>query len=382
MYLFHTCIRAFVKGNLGDDLFIYTLCQRYPDTKFYICGEKQYRALFLPLKNLTYVADDSFLIKWFFRGLNCVPILFNMIGKKKRIAKLSCFNFISRFSRYNILISGSLFMEIGDETFKENSFTRQEKRYYRRRPYVLGCNFGPYHSEAYRQFYEGMFKKASQVSFRDQYSCGLFSGDNIYYAPDILFGLEQEAVLLPVYKDYILISVLNPGKDSLDNFDYRKSDYFRKLEEFIQYAINKKEKIVLLGFCNFQRDDMFIHDLVQKIGINSETHDIITVCYPDITYKEALGYFTNAKAVIATRYHAMIIGWVFGRRVFPISYNEKMRHVIEELTPGMLYAETDTVNAINNDIIYSALSEGTVLSGELLKTEAAGHFHKLDLVLK
>ena len=77
MKFFDTCIRAFVMGNLGDDLFIITLCNRYPHEKFVMCGEKTYRHIFSSVENLTYVTTDTFFHKWFMRVRNIVPKLLN-----------------------------------------------------------------------------------------------------------------------------------------------------------------------------------------------------------------------------------------------------------------------------------------------------------------
>ena len=46
---------AYDKQNLGDDLFIYTICNRYPKTKFYLWSDEQNKEIFKKVKNrITY----------------------------------------------------------------------------------------------------------------------------------------------------------------------------------------------------------------------------------------------------------------------------------------------------------------------------------------
>ena len=45
-------IIAYVNGNLGDDLFVKILCERYPNQKFLLCGPKKYKDYFEYLDNL------------------------------------------------------------------------------------------------------------------------------------------------------------------------------------------------------------------------------------------------------------------------------------------------------------------------------------------
>lgn len=384
MFFFDTCIRAFVKGNLGDDLFIHVLCERYPNTHFWLCGEKKFRHCFSSLPNLSYVSVDSGLIKWLFRIIYILPFSVNFLlrklHRKNLFVKYTCFDFISRHSRHNVLISGSIFMEAPGHDFSMSPYYKKEQRYYKSEPYVIGCNFGPYHSLGYLEFYANCFKDATQVCFRDNYSFSLFNGNNIQVAPDILFCYPSVAAIKPELKDYILISVINLNKDGENNSSVAQA-YIEALKKVIATLISYEQNIVLMGFCRDQKDDAIITQLQEFF---SEYSRLYAVNYPDISCHEATGYLAGAKYIIASRYHAMILGWLFGKKVFPISYNEKMQHVIEDLAPDTFYITTDSLDTLNSTDIWEDIlsSHNTFTDINSAVENAFLHFSALDKILK
>lgn len=388
MKIYDNCIRAFVKGNLGDDLFIYTLCKRYPNQKFVICGEEKYKYLFNNISNLKYIAEDSFFRKWLFRAIKLPAWLTNKVCEKFKINK--CFRyyhsntFVYEHSKNNILVSGSIFMELG-EGFVMNPYYKGEIKYYGKHPYVMGCNFGPYRTKAYKAFYKKCFQSAAQVSFRDEYSYSLFEDlNNTSFAPDILFNVDTKGVKVSDEKDYVLISVLNPCKDDTTGGNKLVENYIEKMAVISDKLINSEKKILFMGFCEFQGDGEIISRIIKKMkkteDMNGSVKNIKVVKYPEITVEEALGYIKNSEFVIATRYHAMILAEVFNKPVLPVVYNEKMVHVIEDITPSMEYISIDECEKWNCDLIVENILNGSYKTYNIGATtkKAEKHFEKLD----
>lgn len=386
MKLYDNCIRAFIKGNLGDDLFIYTLCKRYPEQNFVICGEKKYRHLFENIKNLKYISEDSFFRKWTFRVIKLPAWIGNRLCKRLNIN--SCFRYyhssdsVYAHSRNNILVSGSIFMEIGGK-FSINPYYKGEIKYYSKKPYVMGCNFGPYETNEYRSFYEKCFKNASQVSFRDEYSYSLFKNlENVSFAPDILFNTNTKSAEEPEIREYVLVSVLNPCKD--EGFENSKLTemYIDRMAKISDKLRKAGKKIVFIGFCEFQKDGQVIERIIEKM--NGEKKDIKVVKYPEITIDEALGYIKKSEFVIATRYHAMILAEVFKRPVLPVIYNEKMLHVIEDITPDMSYISINECEKWDCDEIAENIINKKYIMYDMTESikNAEKHFEKLDRCLK
>lgn len=382
MILFNTCIKAYVNGNLGDDLFIHVLCRRYPATNFVMCGEKRFRKNFLSIKNLKYFSVDTVCMKWIFRFINLVPWIFNycrkILNKKEKYPMYRCFEFLSRHSSHNILISGSLFIEVDNEVFEVTPFYKNEIIYYQLHPYVIGCNFGPFHNERYRSFYEMCFKDAKYICFRDKYSCALFPGMGIEYAPDILFTYDTRIYKKPVIQNYVLISVINLHKDGFSDIEAEKA-YENALIVLVQRLRERGEKVVILGFCKKQRDNEIIGSIVKHFP---DEKGLLTYNYPDITYQEAVGFIAEAKFVVASRYHAMILGWLYGKRILPIVYNQKMQHVIDDLISGIPYTTVEELKKSSAGFLYERYEEATqqkhIPDGNEAAEKAQKHFEKLD----
>lgn len=381
MKMFDVCIRAFVKGNLGDDLFIDTLCRRYPNTKFVLCGERAYKGCFRDISNLTYVSYDSFACRMIFRTMKLPVLVFNKVSKKlglKRfIPYFGCEQFLQSVSKVNVLISGSIFMEVPGHKFAMSPYYLGEVNYYKKRPYVIGCNFGPYYNEEYRQFYQERFEEASQVCFRERHSLELFHGENVGCGTDILFSYPKKECILPVEKDYVAISVLDLNKDNGEGSE-RSQKYIMAMSALVQNLLEAGEKIVLMGFCEAQRDHIVIEKIYEACGRNQ---GITIYNYPEKNYREMVGVLAGAKAIVSTRYHGMILGWLYGKRVLPVIYSSKMQHVIEDadlqietcdlmkedLTPEALIGAYNRMMAGSYDINIEALIEGAKM-----------HFQKLD----
>lgn len=378
MKMHKNCVRAFVKSNLGDDLFLYVLCSRYTKEKFIVCGFHEFQKSISDIRNLRYVSIDQPVTKWAFRILNFIPILFNQVCKKIKgktlLRKIRCFDVVSALCENNILISGSLFIENEQE---KNIYYKNEEKYYARHPYVLGCNFGPYYTMEYLDRHRKLFEKAKQVSFRDSYSKNLFCWSQITWYPDILFSYPKEKCERPDMENYILISVLDSGKDLSDT-----SMSAEKYTDFMIKLVNRltaaSEKVVLMGFCKEQGDHIVCNKICEGV---MEKQRVLVLNYPEIHYNQAVGYIANAKYVVATRYHAMILGWLYEKNVYPIVYNEKMKHVIEDISDKIVYSDINDLNdGTIEKIIQSIKEEKFTLHDQVRYAieKSEMHFEKLD----
>lgn len=367
------CIRGFVAGNLGDDLFFITLCHRYPGTQFVLCGEKKYKHLFESVKNLRYVSTDEWYLSILIRLLKLPAWSLNHILQachiRYRFPVFDYFTMISQNSTVNLLLSGSLFIESPDGANINDPYYRRERAYYRNRPYVIGCNFGPYYTNRYYEFYQRCFHLARQVSFRDHWSAELFPYDHVSWAPDVLFTYEKEDALLPQEKGYVLICVADLLKDQHKNADKkelrnRQINYENALVQLMISKLKLKKEVVLMGFCRSQGDHVVIDRLMEAVNKEYKVTpgSIRTVIYPDITYRQAVGLCAGAGLIVATRFHAMILGWLYGKRVIPIVYSSKMLHVIEDLNESIDYVTTEELEQ-QPEKLCQIMQEGRV--GEL-----------------
>lgn len=194
-------IYAYDHINLGDDLFVRTLVNRYPLVQFFLWSDKKNISIFQDCKNLKIIDKNSRYVK-FLRKLR--PSFAARYQEKWKVK-----------SDAVIYIGGSIFMEYSTWRNTVAWWNYQAQHY---KFYVLGANFGPYETESYREAMGAMMKGLQDVCFRDRYSYELFCKDvkTVRQAPDILFGYSMPNIRQK--KKQVYISVINCEKKKMENF--------------------------------------------------------------------------------------------------------------------------------------------------------------------
>lgn len=193
--------------------------------------------------------------------------------------------------------------------------------------YLMGANFGPYKDEAYYQQYREIFQNYADVSFREQYSYDLFKDlDNVRLAPDIIFQLKYSGGKAPVVTGKTLaISVIKPSSKALDGFD---NLYYEKMKDVAIYFIQQGYDVHFMSFCQHEGDQEAISLILNLIPAELQAHTHAHLYKTDMD--EILAVLSGASCIVASRFHAMILGWVFGKPVFPVAYSNKMINVMQD----------------------------------------------------
>lgn len=352
---------AYDKQNLGDDLFIHTITKRYPHVRFYMLSNKENRRTFASLPNLRIVDRDSRFVR-FMNKLR--PSLF---ARYKAWLEKRC--------DAVVYIGGSIFMEYPNW---EQICTWWEYEAENRPFYVLGANFGPYHTEAYRKKMAEVFANCRDVCFRDSYSYDLFHDvPAVRSAPDILFSYPMPKV--EIKKKQVFVSVIDcAGRDenhSLSDCDER---YVTNMAKILREYLNDGYNLVLSSFCKEEGDEVGIAKILAAMGC--ENHPGIRVlCYDGTNADELTEAIAESEFVIATRFHGIILALAAGRPVLPIVYSDKTLHVLEDLGfDGTVY------DLRNNDNW-----EYTIMNGRRsmsvtpdIYASSQIHFRQLDRLLK
>ncbi len=380
-------LKAFVSANLGDDLFLDIICNRYPNTQFIVTGSKKYKSVYGYIKNLKYISNDTTLIRTTMTLQRKFASVVNSVCKKQVIpAKITDAAVEEKYSQkadVNVYITGSGFMNSESEFETLPKKQLEEKRYYDRKPYLLGCNFGPYAHNEYLEMYRALFKQTSDICFRDTYSLSLFPDvKQARWAPDVVFNYPKDNETNSIKKDYgkfMLISVANLKKDEDDASGYYEN-YINFVRKIVEDRNRKGLHTVLAGFCNAQKDDETIRLILD--GINNSQYNHI-YCYPDSSKDEILALFNSCDSVLATRYHAMVLALLYQKKVCAICYNEKTTHVLNDIDqdfPYITLEEMDrlTPERVENEKIYQVSKEKI----ESLVELAQLHFKYLDKALK
>lgn len=164
-------VDAYFNNNLGDDLFLEILLKRYKGVQFDFM-----------------ITDSNSCLA--FRNNPQV----NFISRKKMLCN------ILKYDAY-ILIGGSLFQEPEDwrNHWRIFNLTVSLFKILGKSSFVLGCNFGPFDSEEYKNCYTKTFKKLTHMTVRDNYSFEILSnkGINLSVHPDIVLS---KYIDLPIKK--------------------------------------------------------------------------------------------------------------------------------------------------------------------------------------
>ena len=343
---------AYDKQNLGDDLFVHTITRRYPHVQFYMWSDRKNREVFSSLPNLKVIDKDSLFVRFLKKLRPSLAVRYKSFWEKRCDAV--------------VYIGGSIFMEYPNWAQICSWWENEAKN----RPfYVLGANFGPYHTEAYRQKMEEIFRDCRDVCFRDKYSARLFPGI-ARQAPDILFGYPMpKATVKP---NQVFVSVINcVGRDGSHDLQAHDSRYVANMASLLQQLLAEGKELILASFCKEEGDEEGIRKILAAMGAENDPR--VRVLYYDGTNADTLTTAISESAgVIATRFHATILAMAAGRPVLPILYSDKTKHVLEDLDfAGQVYDLREETPWISAQMTEAA----TAISAE-------GHFKALDLLLR
>lgn len=326
-------VMGYWKTNLGDDLFLYTLCNYFPQKKFVIIVENEHSKVFSEIENLKMIKTNIFIK------------VFNKFFKLMRLPLFQDY-YISK--RYNNLIElgGSIFIE--DENWrykiKRRKFLKRKLTNY----YVVSSNFGPVKTNEFLNHYIEFLQDTKAV-FRDSFSYKLL-GEKVKYGPDLIFMLPK------IYKiderkdreNYVIFSVIDlDSKQAIRSNDNikRRNSYEKKIEELIINYVEDGKSVVLMSFCDYEGDIVAIERIVNNLP-NYYYSKVKIYSHKDIG--ESLELLNGASEIIGTRFHSILLGIILNKKTFAISYSEKTNNMLNDL--------------FDNDSIYLSLSKFESLS--------------------
>lgn len=352
-------VYAYTKQNLGDDLFIKILCNKYNNTKFLLYASKGYKKTFEEVENLKIYSIESKI----YRSIN-------FLFRKFKINNIFE-EYLRKISDGGVYIGGSLFIQ--GENWKEYTKNYIKPMKCKNKPfYLLGVNFGPFNDEEYYLEHKEIFKEYTDICFREKYSYEMFKDlNNTRIADDIVFGLKGVKTKVG---NYITISVIKPSyRKDLEEEDL---SYYNKIKEMCIEFINRDLDVVLISFCKDEGDEEAIIEILSLIP-NSLKNKIYSYYY-STNINEALEVLANSKAVVASRFHAMILGLVFEKPILPLIYSEKMTNVLDDISFNGQYYNIKNLDTVNID--YSWIeNKNKSVKEQIINSE--NHFKKLDQFL-
>jgi colanic acid/amylovoran biosynthesis protein len=362
-------ISAYIAGNLGDDLFVKIICERYKNIRFIMAGPKAFKQYFEHIQNLKYISDDTFLrmvickLNNFKRQVLNKGIIYREIQVKNKLANQH---------DITVLIGGSLFTETPTRLVE----LEMEAKWYEQRPLLIGCNFGPYTNENFYLKFKEKFGKARHICFRDQYSYELFKElGHVSYAPDVVFNLKHSTE----NQGYYVISVMDFKNAGFKKWEDYAEDYLKKIAELVNIYMKNNTKVVLISFCERLGDTAAIQGIIAMTGENKN----LEVCeYAKQGMAKALTLMANCEGIIASRFHALVLGIVFKKRVYPVMYSIKMENLLSDLGIENRHYYIDCFVQKDCESIQSDFLDMSNLNVELISKKADKQFTALDKLIK
>lgn len=321
-------LKCVYKRNLGDDMFVDMLCSRYPKVIF---------------KTLNY-KNGKITPK--IKNLKTINVNFQIYRLFRKIAtKFDTRNFLETIlvkkAKSIICIGGSVFMEPKDYLKDEKADSISWYKNINVPYFIIGANIGPIYTKKYLDnVKEKVLKNAKDVCFRDEKSYEYVKElSNVRHAPDIVFGYDCEKYKTKNKVKKVIISVINLRKKSSQIVNPNLEEYEKTINNLIDYFINRNYIVELMSFCREEGDEEAIEMIISK----NKNNNVIKKYFYNGNIEEAITELSTAETIVATRFHANIIGLLLGKNVIPIIYNDKTRNLLKDINFEGKYIDLDSI---------------------------------------
>ena len=368
-------VKLFTALNLGDDLFLKILLERYPDTGFYLTAPNHYKEIFKSYKNF-FVLEDKLakptgLFYKVYKVLerNIFPSLYR---KDIKTTAEKSIKTVSEENKYDgfVSIGGSIFMQPKKlPDYADVEYYKVIHNYFDK-TFFLGCNFGPFSDPNYLKSYTEIFSNATDVCFREEASSKLFQElGNVRCKPDIVFGLDHpESEKKPKTVGFSIVSARN-------NID--EKGYIKKYAELVEFYQSKNYEIYFFSFCQKQGDEDVINAITDLLKSNKNINKV----FYNGDIDSFLAVYSAVESMYCGRFHAMILSMVFNQNIFPVIYSKKMTNVLNDINYKGEVIKMEDFYKANPVILYDQITSNHYnIKNEKLTSKK--QFEKLDLFLK
>ena len=356
---------AYLANNLGDDLFIQQLCLRYPEADFYAATPKVRSRSLEELKNLHF-SDALKDMKADFGAAE---------------PSMETVRFFSQFDAC-VAIGGSIFSQW--RTVSKNADLRFKNCVkLSKKLFVIGANFGPFYENQFLEGYSLYFRKVEDICFRDTLSVAYFpEHKNIRYAPDVVLGCKYEKRAV---KKQVAISVIDceytrAPRAQIKELIAAKEAYEKKMVSLISAFYREGYESCLVSFCALQGDGKTAERIMQACLLNGVTN--VTHCEYTGDIQPVIDTLSESAFVIATRFHAMILGWLFDKPTFPVIYDQKQTNVIRDFNFTNGHCNLTEFINIDVDTVVNSLKNYKPFDIEQYRRDAQKQFAALDKFIK
>ncbi|MDQ0975378.1 colanic acid/amylovoran biosynthesis protein [Neobacillus niacini] len=357
-------VSAYYSTNLGDDLFLKILFDRYPNIEWFLL-----------------TSNDKY-IKTFmnYNNVHIIKTLSVKLGKRNINLFYKLNEILLNFRKYDAFlnIGGSIFIENKDwkNGLKTRSFLPDRFKKYNKKTFIIGSNFGPFRDELFIERHKEFFAKFDDICFRDSYSYNLFRElENVRYAPDVVFNLELENN--EKLEKCIGFSIIDLKERKGLNQYY--NEYNEKVIQLVEKYVDLGYKIKFFSFCENEGDLGIINYIRSRM--NSHYSPSIKVINYEGNIDQFLDEYKACEAIVGTRFHSIILALLLNQAVFPIIYSDKTYNVLKDLSieDNCCYLK-DIENLDINEVV--SITKVNRLKDKTVFSNAARQFEKLDAFIR
>lgn len=346
-------LNAYIDKNLGDDLFVDLIVNRYKNVNFCTIS---YQKKYFDYENLK-IIHFTFLTR-------CLNKIIKIISDYS----FDLYSVLANQNRAVVTIGGSMFME-SEASYKVLYYNNYKIPYF-----IIGTNVGPYQTDKYLSFLkENIFQNAKDICFRDKKSFTLFNKlDNVRYAPDLLFSLNmQNYKIIKPTKKKVIISVIDVNKKFSQIKNANCEKYETLIIDLINYFENLSYCVELISFCKDEGDDNAIQRILLKYGKN------VNIFSYSANISETITELSTATTIVGTRFHANILGFLLNKNVIPIIYNDKTKNMLKDINfAGAYFDISDSSKMDINNLKIEDLDYLVDVKEQIRKSN--DHFLELD----
>lgn len=371
---------AYTNTNFGDDLFIRTICDYFPTYQFVLEAPKEYKGYFSAISNLQILNSRGF---WNRAERKITRALYKLASKDK------CNQLNPRLNQYAavVYVIGGLFDEddIWYSMVEQYGLPKLKQIMWQNSLcgdvpfFLLGCNMTRIKTQDYINQMQYLFEGITDICFRDRYSYDYFSElKNVRYAPDIVFNYRCGTHKKPG-SDLILISVwgaltqcqkLPQWKWAEDKFDA----YADFLVDAVHFFLSRKQSVCLLSLCEEEGDLEACHRIVSKGGFA----DMVTVRSYQGDIDTTVTLFENAKFVVGTRFHSVIMALNTNTPFYPIVYESKTAQLLKDLNYEGHQSHIQQPESYQIDNLIAQYERSEVIDCTEVKEQAKAQFAELE----
>ena len=349
-------LTGYCHENLGDDLLIYILTQRYPQHTFHMLVHSDHAHAYDHMPNVKVHRQPKLL-----RGVDKVL--------SKISPKLSFTYLYGLTKELSVLVGGSMFQELAGDRSDLKRLALMPANH--NKFYVLGINYGPEKTQAYYEACRKYLSCATDVCFREQTSYDRFSDlPNTRVGNDMVFAIRQ---LCPAPEEKKNTCIICPIQKDLGP---HYGDYLAFLKEQVLDQVAQGRQVILASFCRFEGDEAAVEELARmckpEVG-----EKLQTLYYDGNNYVDICRSIASAAYVVATRFHSMVLALAYGVPVTVISYSNKTRQLLKDMGKD----DCDIQPHMLSQFLGKQPPQITGIDPDYWEAEAEKHFQELDKIL-